>query len=287
MTSPTLDYSIVIVEYFSQHHIVECLDSIAQQTHAPEKVVVVINGIEEEIRSEIEKDFPDVALIDAHTNLGYARAANLGIANTTSPIVLTLNPDTVLDSECAMNACEYLSNNETVGSVGPQIFETTGEVYPSARNDPRIIDAVGHGLLGMVWKKNPFTKRYKNIDVDHDAIREVDWLSGAAQFLRRSALDRVGGWDEDYFMYCEDIDLGRRIREAGFLNVYVPSSHLVHVQGVSTDRAPRSLIVTHHKSLFIYTRKKYRNNVVMQLLTSLFIGIRLPVALILSLFRIN
>lgn len=285
MTQP-LTYSIVIVEYFSQHHLVECLRSIVKQTHQAEKVVVVINGMDEEIRREITTSF-DVHLIDPHHNLGYSRAANLGIANTESDVVLTLNPDTVLDPECSEQACTYLANNPEVGAVGPKIFETNGEVYPSARNEPRLIDAVGHGLFGMIWRTNPFTRRYKNLNVDNTQTRNVDWLSGAAQYLRRRVLDEVGGWDEDFFMYCEDIDLGRRIRQAGFVNSYVPEAELTHVQGVSTDRAPKSLIIAHHKSLYIYSRKKYRNNIAMQFFTAIFIGFRLPVALVLSLFRIN
>jgi N-acetylglucosaminyl-diphospho-decaprenol L-rhamnosyltransferase len=285
-TSKVLNYSVVIVEYFSGHHLLECIDSLFEQTHAPDKVVVVINGIDDTFREQVQQQHPDVHLIDPHDNLGYARAANLGIAATQSDVVLTLNPDTVLEKDCAEEACHYLAVHDNVGAVGPQILELNGEIYPSARNEPNVIDAIGHGLLGLVAPNNPFTRRYKNLDAGYERARTSDWLSGAAQFLRRQALDDIGGWDEDFFMYCEDIDLGRRMRLEKWNNAYVPQARLVHVQGVSTDRAPLSLVVEHHKSLSLYARKKY-DSLLMRLFTQLFIAIRLPVALIVARRRIN
>lgn len=282
-----LNYSVVIVEYFSGDHLIACLDSLNRQTLKPESVFVVINGIEDKFRKMMEKDFPDVELIDPKSNLGYSKAANLGISNTSSDIVLTLNPDTVLKDDAAEVACEYISSNENVGTVGPRIYESNGDIYPSAREEPKVIDAIGHALLGAFLPNNRFTKRYKNADVDPEVNREVGWLSGAAIFIRRTALDEIGGWDEDYFMYCEDIDLGRKMQMNRWKNVYVPASQITHVQGVSTSRTPIPLLITHHKSLYIYASKKYRGNPIMKFAVGAFILIRLPLALGAHFFHIN
>lgn len=280
-------YSVVLVEYFSGEHIIRCIKSLKGQTLAPEKIVVVINGIEKSFLKRIIDEYPDVHIIDPHTNAGYASAANLGIANTDTDIVLTLNPDTELEDDAAQIACEYLSAHEDVGTVGPRIYELNGEIYPSAREEPSVIDAVGHALLGSWRPNNRFTRRYKNVGVDKDEIRDVGWLSGAAVFCRREALNDVGGWDEDYFMYCEDIDLGRKMRENRWRNVYVPQSHIMHVQGVSTSRTPIPLIVAHHRSLYTYSRKKYPHNFFMSAFVAIFIAVRLPLALLAHALRIN
>lgn len=287
MTNDLSDYSAVIIEYFSGEHLAKCLTSLEQQSHQPEKIVVVVNGIEEKKIDILRKEFSSVHFILPNSNLGYSKAINLGVGNTLSGFILVLNPDTVLDVDFAKLACGYLSENDSVAAIGPQIREANGEIYPSARNEPNIIDAVGHGLLGMFKPNNKFTRRYKNLDLDPNETREVDWLSGAAQFQRRKALDDVGGWDEDFFMYCEDIDLGRRFRLRGWKNIYLPESKIQHIQGISTDRAPLSLVVAHHKSLLIYSKKKYGSNPIMRIMTGIFIVIRLPVALVSKFFRIN
>ena len=282
-----LGYSVVIIEYVSGDHLFACLDSVQSQSKKPEKIVVVVNGIEDKQRLRLKTDYKKVSVIDPKSNLGYAKAANLGISNTSSPIVLTLNPDAVLEKEAAAEACGYLETRDDVGTVGPRIYESNGNIYPSARMEPSTVDAIGHALLGFIKPDNPFTNRYKNVGVDPEAVREVGWLSGAAVFIRRDALDDVGGWDEDYFMYCEDIDLGRKMRINHWKNVYLPTSLVTHVQGVSTSRAPISLLVAHHKSLYRYASKKYKNNVAMKILVGIFIAFRLPLAIAARIFRIN
>ncbi len=282
-----LNFSVVVVEYFSKDLLVSCLSSVEGQSHQPQKIVVVVNGMDAKEKSKLEKEFAGVHFIDPKANLGYSKAVNLGIANTDSEIILVLNPDTVLDLKCAELACEYLAENDAVASVGPQILDVDGVIYPSARNEPSIVNAIGHGLLGIFKPNNRFSRRYKELDADQNQTREVDWISGAALFLRRKALDEIGGWDEDFFMYCEDVDLGRRLKLAGWKSIYLPLAKISHVGGGSSTKTPYRLIFQHHKSLYIFSRKKYRSQPIMRVLTLLFITIRLPIALLLRLFRIE
>jgi N-acetylglucosaminyl-diphospho-decaprenol L-rhamnosyltransferase len=141
--------------------------------------------------------------------------------------------------------------------VGPAVLEPSGARYPSARRVPSVLDAVGHGTLGSVWPTNPFTRRYRQLDADPSLPRDVDWLSGAAVWLRRAALDDVGGWDERYFMYVEEVDLAWRLRRAGWRVAYEPSGTVVHVQGASTARHPYRMIVWHHRSLWRFARRRW------------------------------
>src|SRR5206468_6598615 len=98
--------------------------------------------------------------------------------------------------------------------------------------------------------------RYRELDADPARARDVDWVSGAAIFLRRDALDAVGGWDERYFMYMEDIDLCWRMKRSGWRVVYEPGGSVVHVQGASTSRRPYRMLLEHHRSAWRFARRR-------------------------------
>nr|MDT0526558.1 glycosyltransferase family 2 protein [Streptomyces sp. DSM 41633] len=102
-----------------------------------------------------------------------------------------------------------------------------------------------HAVVGPFWKTNPWTAAYRQ-DRQEPSEREVGWLSGSCLLMRRAAFDAVGGFDERYFMYMEDVDLGDRIAQAGWQNVYVPSAEVLHDKGHSTGRDPARNLAAHH-----------------------------------------
>ena len=121
---------------------------------------------------------------------------------------------------------------------GPRLLNADGTLYPSARTFPDLVDAIGHGLLGMVAPGNRFTRRYRLLDWDHRQPARVDWVSGACFLVRREAWDAVGGFDPAYFMYMEDVDLCWRLGRAGWGVGYEPAAEVTHVQGVSANQPP-------------------------------------------------
>jgi N-acetylglucosaminyl-diphospho-decaprenol L-rhamnosyltransferase len=197
---------------------------------------------------------PDAHVITSPGNVGYARAANLGIAATRAPIVAVLNPDLTMDSGTMKAMLARFDESPELGACGPRIRNLDGSDYPSARRSPSVPLAVAHGLLGLWWRTNPFTTRYRELNADPSQPRSVDWVSGAAVWLRRTALDAVGGWDERYFMYMEDLDLCRRLRQAGFDIAYEPGGGVTHVQGASTSKTPYRMLIQHHRSAWRYAR---------------------------------
>jgi N-acetylglucosaminyl-diphospho-decaprenol L-rhamnosyltransferase len=272
-------YSAVIIEYFSGEHLFECIDSLLQQTLKAEKIVVVNNGTSSESKEKL-KQYSNIQIIDASENLGYARAANLGISNTETNIIATLNPDIILETDCAQIIVDTMSQNSQIAAVGPLIYETNGSVYPSARKDPGIKVAIGHAILSLFTKNNKYSREYRNIDIDKDNPSNVDWLSGAAIFLSRDALDKVGMWDERFFMYCEDIDLCNSLRTKGYECIFEPRAKIVHVGGASTSSTPIKYLIMHHKSLYLFAAKKYKDKPLIKLLASIFIAFRLPLAIL-------
>jgi N-acetylglucosaminyl-diphospho-decaprenol L-rhamnosyltransferase len=220
------------------------------------ELVVVDNGSADGSVATLLDDCPDVQVVRAPGNVGYARAANLGTAATRAPIVAVLNSDTVVDAGAAQAMLARFDTQPRLGACGPRLKNPDGTDYPSARRMPSIPTAVMHGLLGGWWRTNPFTARYRQLDAAADEPRLVDWLSGAAIWLRRDALDDVGGWDEQFFMYLEDVDLCWRLRAAGWDVAYEPAAVVGHVQGASTARAPYRMLLEHHRSAWRFTRKR-------------------------------
>jgi N-acetylglucosaminyl-diphospho-decaprenol L-rhamnosyltransferase len=259
-TAPPGSWAAVVVNYEAGPLLVHCVASLLADTSAggPPDVVVVDNGSRDGSVAALRAAVPTARIVDAGTNLGYAAAANRGIASTGAAVVAVCNPDARVERGTARALLDRLETEPDLGAVGPAVFEPDGSRYPSARQVPSTVDAVGHGLLVRLWPRNPFTRRYRQLDAEPDQPRDVDWVSGAAVWLRRAALDAVGGWDERYFMYVEDVDLCWRLRRAGWRIAYEPAGTVVHVRGVSTDRHPYRMIVAHHRSLLRFAAQRWR-----------------------------
>lgn len=193
---------------------------------------------------------PDLEFLDTGANLGYGGAANRGATAADAEFLLVCNPDTVFDATAPTRLVQALMDDPQAGAAGPRVDTPSGDVYPSARTFPSVADSIGHGFLGLIWRNNPWSRRYLMSDRPLDRDQRVDWISGSCMMLRRSAFDQIGGFDESFFMYAEDVDLCRRLRDAGWATLYVPGARVVHVQGVSSSRHPYRMILAHHRSLF-------------------------------------
>jgi N-acetylglucosaminyl-diphospho-decaprenol L-rhamnosyltransferase len=145
---------------------------------------------------------------------------------------------------------------QRAGTLGPLIRDPDGSVYPSARHVPSIIRGGMHAVVGPFWKNNPWTAAYRQ-DRLEPTERPVGWLSGSCLLLRRAAFDEIGGFDERFFMYMEDVDLGDRLAKAGWQNVYVPAAEVLHDKGHATGRDPARNLAAHHASTYIYLADRH------------------------------
>ncbi len=218
-------------------------------------VIVVDNGSDDGSGAALCAADPGARWVAAGGNLGYGRAANLGASLAPGADVLVCNPDVVLEPGAVDALSRRLEAAPRLGAVGPTILNADGSVYPSAREFPDLVDAVGHGLFGMVAPGNRFTRRYRMLDWDHAGSAEVDWVSGACVLVRRRAWDQIGGFDPAYFMYMEDVDLCWRLRGGGWAVGYEPAAVVTHVQGVSTDLRPYRMLAAHHRSMWRFARQ--------------------------------
>ncbi len=251
-------WAAVVINFNSADLTISALESFVADTSAGEvEIVVVDNGSHDDSVAQIRKVFPDVRIVESPENLGYAGGANIGIAATRAPIVALFNCDLTFAPGTAQPLVERMERDAEIGAIGPRIRNLDGTIYPSARRIPSTFVAVGHGLLGLWWPTNPFTVRYRQLDLDPNVSRDVDWLSGSAMWQRRDALDAIGSWDARYFMYMEDVDLCWRMRGAGWRIVYEPAAEIVHVQGAVTSKHPYRMLIEHHRSAWRFARQRF------------------------------
>lgn len=253
-------WAAVVVNYNAGPALEACVASLLADTSAggPPEVVVVDNASSDGSAERVEAGFPEVTVVRGSANVGFSRGNNRGVATTRAPIVAAINPDVEIRPGTARALLERMDAEDDLGAVGPRIHNPDGTQYPSARIVPSTTDAVGHAVLGLLWPTNPFTRRYRRLDTDLGTSHDVDWLSGSAIWLRRTAFDDAGGWDEQFFMYLEDMDLCTRLREHSWRVAYEPSASVLHVQGVSAAIHPYRTIIAHHRSAFRYAAKHWR-----------------------------
>ena len=237
-----------VVNYNAGDHLLACVRSLRAEGVA--EIVVADNGSIDGSADALAAADPGVTVLALGANLGFAVGANRAVAATSGDAALVLNPDTVVGPGAVAALRAALDGDPGLAVVGPRVNNPDGSLYPSARRFPDLVAAAGHGFLGLVSPRNRFTRRYRMTDWDHGERRDVDWVAGTAMLVRRSAFDQVGGFDERYFMYVEDVDLCWRLRAAGWRVGYEPEAVVVHEIGVSSQQVPYRMIAAHHRSLY-------------------------------------
>jgi N-acetylglucosaminyl-diphospho-decaprenol L-rhamnosyltransferase len=239
--------SAVVVNYDADDVLVRCVTSL--QLNGVTNIVVVDNGPSDGARSNLGTLEVPAKVLRPPRNLGYGAGANIGAEASGGELVFICNPDLVVEPGTISRLAAVLDRRPDVAIAGPMLLEPDGSVYPSGRSFPGLGDALGHGFVGLFWRDNPWTRRYRLVGDDQHRSRDADWVSGAGFLVRRKAFESVGGFDESYFMYVEDVDLCWRLHRAGWGVVYEPSGRVVHEQGVSTSRHPYRMLAAHHRSI--------------------------------------
>lgn len=202
--------------------------------------------------------FPGVRLVQSAENLGFARGYNQAAAEAQGRHLLLLNPDTVTRPGALRKLVECLDSHPRAGAVGPRLLNADGTLQYSCRRFPHPLAALFRNTpLGKLFPRNRYTRAYLMTDYDHSREARVDWISGAAMAIRREAWEQVGGFDEGFFMYAEDMDWCRRAGTAGWEIWYAPSAEIVHRIGRSSDQVPFQMVLQFHRSMARFYRKHY------------------------------
>ena len=253
--APRPDLAVVVVTYSPGESLAAFLDSLPTATKRPVEVIVVDNGSTDGAPQQAAQR-ENVRLVETGANLGYGRAANLGLQSSRAEWTLIANPDVILHDEAVDSLLAAAERWPRAGALGPLIRTPDGAVYPSARALPSLGRGVGHALFAGLWPGNPWSASYRR-DADAVIERTAGWLSGSCLLLRRAAFESTGGFDPKFFMYFEDVDLGERIDRAGWQNVYVPSATVVQLGGQATQRHRAEMLREHHRSAWLYLASRY------------------------------
>lgn len=268
MTAPTVPaaqpaaaaaVSAVVVNYNAGAHLTGCVASLRAEGVAD--VVVVDNGSADGSVAALLDADPAVRVVRPPRNLGFGGGANAGARHARHDLLLVCNPDLALHAGALATLVATLADHPDVAVVGPRVLTADGEVYPSARAFPTIGEAAGHAFVGLLSEENRWTRRYKrpvpaaDVPAVGGGSSEADWVSGACFLVREDAFSSVGGFDEAYFMYVEDVDLCWRLRRAGWRVLYEPAAAVTHVQGVSTGRHPYRMMLEHHRSMWRFASR--------------------------------
>ncbi|WP_324650839.1 glycosyltransferase family 2 protein [Georgenia sp. H159] len=265
---------VVTVAFNPGRELESFASSLREATAGEVTLVIVDNGSEHDVVDDVARRF-DAQVVRPGANLGYGAAANLGLRDGEEPWVVVSNPDIVWEPHALDALLDAATRHPRAGSLGPRILNTDGTVYPSARAIPSLTQGAGHALFVRLWPGNPWTRRYhqrqEQVQLSEHA---VGWLSGACLLLRRAALDEVGGFDETYFMFFEDVDLGERLGRTGWHNVFVPTARVVHDQGASWRERPAAMIRAHHRSAEQYLHRRYPGWYRLPLRAAISVGLR-------------
>ena len=252
------EVAVIIVNYNAGDDLRLALKSVATECAGLDwQGVVVDNASSDGSASSVAAFSPRVSLLRNDVIAGFSRAANQASAASSAPLLLLLNPDCQLRPG-ALSALRAVLDAEPACAVaGPRILDPDGEVQGSARGDPDMLTGM-FGRTGELRRLLPFLPAARrNVVVDEaiasgETSRVVDWVSGACMLIRRAALERVGGFDERYFLYWEDADVCRRLRQRGYQIRYVPGAVATHAVGRSSRTARESSIRAFHESAYRY-----------------------------------
>lgn len=251
------DLAVVIVNYNAGEYLERCVATLlASSGDASLEVVVVDNASQDGSARAAAMAHPEIHLIENPDNRGFGAGANIGIRATSAPFILVINPDAEIWAGTLGGFVKLARERPGAGAIGPLIRNADGTLYPTGRAVPSLVTAAGHALVGPLVPKNRFSRAYRMADWDRGSEREVEWISGSCMLLRRKALDEIGLFDERFFLYAEEVDLFKRLRDAGWSVLFTPELEIVHEGGVSIGRS-RKMNLQHSKSVYLYFEKHH------------------------------
>jgi GT2 family glycosyltransferase len=257
MTSP--DLSVCIVNWNTRDDLEQAIDSVLKADPSLDLQVIVVDNASADGSAEmVRRRFPGVLLIESGGNLGFARGYNRAAAEARGRYLLMLNPDTATRPGALGRLVDFLDSNPEAGAAGPRLLNRDGSLQYSCRRFPKPLAAVFRNtVLGRVAPGNRFSREYLMVEWDHGEAREVEWVSGAAICIRRESWEEVGGFDEGFFMYAEDMDWCLRAQQAGWRICYVPEAVIAHCIGRSSDQRPLAMVGQFHRSMARFYGKHY------------------------------
>lgn len=273
-----MQVSVIIVSYNVKFFLEQCLAALSKAIGKLESEVwVVDNASSDNSVDYLKTRFSWVNYIENSKNMGFAKANNEALKNCKGDYILFLNPDTLLPEDALIKCINFLNKNPGGGALGIRMIDGSGNFLPeSKRAFPSLLTSF-YKLIGLsrMFPTSAIFSRYSLGHLDQFKNHQVDVLSGAFLLARKDLLTQLKGFDEDFFMYGEDIDLSYRIQKAGYKNYYFSESTIIHFKGESTQKNSLKYVSVFYKAMSIFVKKHYANRSSYFLAEGITIAIRL------------
>jgi len=276
-----IDLSIVIVNYNVKEFLLNLLESVqhASKNFATE-IIVVDNNSDDDSISAINEKYPSVITIENETNIGFGSANNQALKIARGKYLLLINPDTLVKENTFEVMIKFLEENKDVGIAGCKVLNPDGTIQLACRRSfpgPWISFTKVIGLSTLFPKSKLFAK-YNLTYLDENESNEVDAISGSFMMLTRDAFNKVGGFDTDFFMYGEDLDLCYRIQKSGMKVFYVSDTEIIHYKGESTKRSKIDETKVFYSAMHLFVRKHFSSSFIVEVILQFGILIRKLIA---------
>lgn len=252
--------SVVIVNYNVKYFLEQCLHSVRSAARNIDCEIFVVdnNSVDGSVQM-VEEKFPEVKLIANQDNRGFSRANNQAIKIARGEYVLLLNPDTIVEEDTFEKIIRFMDEHPDAGGLGVKMVDGKGKFLPESKRGlpkPAVAFYKIFGLSSLFPKSKVFG-HYHLTYLHPDEIHQVDVLSGAFMLIRKTVLDKIGGLDEEYFMYGEDIDISYRITQEGYKNYYFPKTRIIHYKGESTKKSSINYVLVFYQAMIIFAKKHF------------------------------
>ncbi|MCE5210549.1 MAG: glycosyltransferase family 2 protein [Deltaproteobacteria bacterium] len=268
-----MDISVVIVNWNTKDLLIECLHSLNKVTgNLKKEIIVVDNGSNDGSQEAVKTVFPEVKIIKNNENLGFAKANNIGMKASTGRYLCLVNSDVKVLDGCLEQLMHYMDQDTGIGIVGPQILWPDMTLQDSCRKFPGLWNNICDLLhLNKLFPKSDLFSGEHMMFFDHTTAKQVEGLAGCFLMIRKSALEQVGMFDEQYFIYFEETDLCKRFRENNWKIVFFPYAHAIHYGRKSSSKDALRFSFEQLKSKIQYWKKHHRRHVVIIILFTLLV----------------
>lgn len=262
-----IDLSIIIVNYNVKEFLLNLLESINHATKDLNlEIIVIDNNSLDGSTQAVSKKYPNVIVIENKENVGFGSANNQGLEIAKGKYLLLINPDTIVKENTLILTIKFLEENPQAGLVGCKVLNPDGSLQLPCRRSfpgPWVSFTKVMGLSKLFPRSKLFAK-YNLTYLDENESYEVDAVSGSFMMLSREAYEKVGGFDTDFFMYGEDLDICYRIQKAGFKVYYFSETEIIHYKGESTKRSKIDETKIFYNAMHLFVRKHFSSSFIVE-----------------------
>jgi GT2 family glycosyltransferase len=258
-----MQLSVIIVNYNVKYFLEHCLLSVLRACHGIDAEVIVVDNLSKDGSVEMVREkFPTVKLIANTENVGFAKGNNIAVAIAKGEYILYLNPDMIVPEDCFQLCLVYMQTHPEAGALGCRLVDGKGQFLPESKRGFPSAQVAFFKISGLssLFKKSKFFNQYHLGYLSEFETNEVDVLVGCFMFCRKKVIDKVGSFDEDYFMYGEDIDLSYKINKGGFKNIYFPETTVIHYKGESTKKGSLNYVKMFYQAMIIFAKKHFKSS---------------------------